>query len=491
MIDDIFQEFIQLGIKNNIFNDSCKLLKSLLMVKNMTLIDEEYSHIVKDKRKNVIGFVLPHTASFSYIIKYINSDRLYAVINEAFIKIEKNNPHLKGKLMSYEYVPRINQETNEAEMQTVVKELEDLCIDRELLVSILKRLNTIDNTEVNLLENFLNNNAHDLYIDYEINKEMKFKENRRTLFKGEIPISINNSLIFDRTFIIEQWIRRIIMFVLMTEYGEDWIKAFKDKDLLEYESMRKRLIGREIIEHKDDHILWYSTITYLGKFIEKNENIKEKIEKITKQDTHSISKSIFKIAGIRNEMAHNRTITSIMSEDYDINFDILRGVIENFKKNTIYSNLGEIISISNTLYTPYYKLIDYFEKINDNQFSRIGTQSFIKEEADYYSVILLPCPAINGEFIDTGIILERYSKLKDFIIAFYINKAVGEYQVIVPKITGKQKLVYESIIDTFFDIVPSIGTDTAYELQDPKYTCNPKIWFYENSTKDGLENELW
>ena len=98
---------------------------------------------------------------------------------------------------------------------------------------------------------------------------------------------------------------------------------------------------------------------------------------------------------------------------------------------------------------------------------------------------------MGAEFIDIQVILERFDKFKDYIVAFYVNKQGGEYQVIVSKKTGTEKLIYRSIINTFFDIVKGLGTDFAYELQDSKYTCNPKVWFYENSSEYGLSNGLW
>ena len=70
-----------------------------------------------------------------------------------------------------------------------------------------------------------------------------------------ITISKYEQLIVSKVLVEET---SIIKFVLMIEYGSDWIKAFKDKDLEDYENMRRKLVGREVLEFKDDHLLWYA-----------------------------------------------------------------------------------------------------------------------------------------------------------------------------------------------------------------------------------------
>ena len=64
-----------------------------------------------------------------------------------------------------------------------------------------------------------------------------------------------------------------------------------------------------------------------------------------------------------------------------------------------------------------------------------------------------------------------------------------EYQVIISKRTVSKQKTMEEIINIFFDIVKVVGTDMPYELQDSRYTCNPKIWFYNNSYEEGLKTE--
>lgn len=46
---------------------------------------------------------------------------------------------------------------------------------------------------------------------------------KEVIFKSEIPISTNNERIFDRTFVIEQWFRRIVSSAIKLQYGSNWM----------------------------------------------------------------------------------------------------------------------------------------------------------------------------------------------------------------------------------------------------------------------------
>ena len=491
MLLDICRKFIQSGIEKNNFMEYCKVLKSLILIKYMTIIHENNSELSKRERKHITGFTLPHTANFNYIIKYIDTPRLYEIISDAFVKIEKRNIQYKNQIALRKEITSIDLRIDGIiEKKQVIISLEELALDYNLFLRLLNEINDMDEEEFELINNFLDDDIYDLYNEHTTREKKAFEDKRMTIFKGDIPISVNNSRIFDKTFIVEQWIRRIIMFVLMTEYGEDWINVFEDDDLNAYEKMRRKLSGREILDFKDDHLLWYASISYLARFIERKD-ISEKIENVTDMKASKISTAFFKVGDIRNEMAHNRTITKFMEEDYNNNFKVLEETIINFKKNTIYSETGVLVSDFGIASNQCYEFITYFNKLAVEQFDSIGTQSLINEEKHYYSIILLPCKPLGGEFIDSRALLERFDTFKDYIVAFYINKEVCEYQVIVSKKIETQKMIYKSIMHTFFEIVESVGTNTPYELQDSKYTCNPKIWFYENSHADGLRNGLW
>lgn len=482
---DIYKDFIRRGIIKNKLVEYYQLLKAITLVKYMTIIDDQNRELPRKKRGQVMGFSLPHTASYNFIMRYINDARLYEVIDAILIKIEKNNPNLSGKIAI---------RTKELKLEDILKGdskdnriviIEELEIENNLFTDMLHAIDDLNLKDFEQLNQFLDDEVYELAIEYEESQRKRFESKRKTVFKGDMPISINNSKIFDKTFIVEQWIRRIIKFVLMIEYGADWIKAFKDKDLEDYENMRRKLVGREVLEFKDDHLLWYASISYLASFI-KRKDIRNTIENVTSFSASELSKTLFKIGDIRNEMAHNRTITKAMEEDFNKNFGILEDVIINFKKKTIYKKDGEFVS---NQYSIKFGFINYFNKLKIINFKSYGTQSFLKEQEDFFSIILLPCKAIGYDYIDISVLLERFDTFKDYIISFYINMHNPEYQVIISKRTVSKQKTMEEIINIFFDIVKVVGTDMPYELQDSRYTCNPKIWFYNNSYEEGLKTE--
>lgn len=311
-------------------------------------------------------------------MKYIDSPRIYEIINDAFIKIEKSNIQYKNQIALRKEITNIDLKIEGMiEKKVVVVALEELDLDKGLFIRLINEINDMSEKEFEIVNNFLYDDVYGLYNEHDTLKRKAFEDKRMTIFKGDIPISVNNSIIFDKTFIVEQWIRRIIMFVLMTEFGSDWIKAFKDKDLEEYEIMRRKLSGREILDFKDDHLLWYANISYLGRFI-KRKDIKNKIEKITDMKASIISAAVFRVGDIRNEMAHNRTITKLMEEDCNNNFNVLHETITNFKKKTIYSKTGEIVSEFGISDKQGSELITYFNKLAGEQFDAVGTQSLYK-----------------------------------------------------------------------------------------------------------------
>lgn len=97
MIIEIFKEFIRSG-KKDVRLEYVDLLRALFIVKEMTLIDKKNSGLNSKERKKNNGFEIPHTAKFDFIMKYIEDDKLYEVINAAFLKIENKNNDYKNKL---------------------------------------------------------------------------------------------------------------------------------------------------------------------------------------------------------------------------------------------------------------------------------------------------------------------------------------------------------------------------------------------------------
>lgn len=270
----------------------------------------------------------------------------------------------------------------------------------------------------------------------------------------------------------------------MLEYGKDWISVFEDDSLVAYARIRGKITEKEFIESKDDNLLWYTTLGYLAKFI-KRKDISNKIKNLTNLDTDTLSKSIFKISIIRNEMAHNRTITKALEQEYNQNFDILKTAIVNFKSKIIYKNTDKIVS---NYSTSYINLVNYFKKKSE-EFNKI--QAYLEDNTEFYSLVFLPSHNIEFHYIDIEKLLEIFKHYKNSIIAFYVNKSCDEYQIIISKKIKDYDSIYKEIINISFESLDYLGTSNPYEIQDSKYTCNPRIWFYELDFNSSSVNEIF
>ena len=457
--------------KNN-FKEVETFTHFLIFVKKMTLEYDNLSDNSSKQKSKTLGFNLPYTSNYNFIMRHIDRVSLFDVINDSLKKIKKRNPNFN----------LIINETNQ--QFSFLEKNSEMDIEKNTLINIIREIDSIQLSDLQSIYIFLNDELPNIinekflrYMDY-------IEKNKTIIFKGDIPISINNSVIFDKTFIVEQWIRRIIMFSLMLEYGKDWISVFEDDSLVDYARIRGKITEKEIIESKDDNLLWYTTLGYLAKFI-KRKDISNKIKTLTNLDTDTLSKSIFKISIIRNEMAHNRTITKAMEQEYNQNFDRLKTAIVNFKSKIIYTNTGKIVS---NYSTSYINLVNYFKKKSE-EFNKI--QAYLEDNTEFYSLVFLPSHNIEFQYIDIEKLLEIFKHYKNSIIAFYVNKSCDEYQIIISKKIKDYDYIYKEIINIFFESLDYLGTSNPYEIQDSKYTCNPRIWFYELDFNSSSVNEIF
>lgn len=465
--NDIWQEYINCYTSKN-FYFLITLINDLSKLKHFsTEYEKRLKSCSKDELEKEMSLVIPHSASYNYILRYVFNPQLYKILRDSYVKIQKENVDLEVKF--------------------TYTDAEEFGLSVDLLSRVLLELDKLEFEDVIDLVSYIEESLFNRY-DLEKRKvEEDFDNNKEIVFKGDLPISINNSKIFDNTFIVEQWMRRLVLFILMTNYGSKWIDAFNSKDIKDYEMMRKRLEESNILEFKDDNIIWYTTINFLSDFIKKK-NIINIVEEITGISSLELSSALKDIKEVRNEMAHNRTITVDLENKFQSGFNCASGAIRSFKSKTIYRrsyNFLDFYTIDNS----HNPIVRYFNKEDNRLWPQYKIQAAIKESDYCLEIVLLPCSIIKHEFIDIQKVLSEYKEFNNHIVAFYINKSGGEYQLLLPKmIIHDEEVIYINIVDKFFNIASIIGTDIAYELQDSKYTCNPKIWFYENDPGEGVKN---
>lgn len=312
---------------------------------------------------------------------------------------------------------------------------------------------------------------------HNMNQKWRFFEmdRKEILFKGEIPISTNNPSIFDRTFIIEQWFRRILYTALMISYGKKWDEHLSLDDRKEYNEILEKIQANPSLEiSEQDNILWFTTINDLAnKFI--NLKIGEVILEITEVRPEIIVSDLKEIKGIRNIVAHNRTVSMELSTRFDDLYENLNKVINNFKGWLIYSGNYKIINVDEIVDND---VINHFNlKLHGNDWKYF--QAFIGESKYFYEIVHLPAGK-NANYLDVKLVLMNFHPVIRNILGFFVNKLGDEYYVKWPKHESIETFTQIEIVDIFHKSKNNIWTDVPYEKQDSKFTCNPKVWFYEN-----------
>lgn len=309
----------------------------------------------------------------------------------------------------------------------------------------------------------------------------------KVIFKDEIPVSLYNPTVYDKTFIIETWFRRIVFVALMIKYGNQWTAFLPDKDKKGYYKNLDRSEENPILAcSESNNMLWFTTISYLTDIIS-NKAVKDIIFDMTKVTPAKITNDIDKLKDIRNIVAHNRIITIETLQSFNIVYKSMINVIENFKSWFLYQRDYRIYFEDEEFED---KAIYYFNKqMRDNDWSYF--QAFIAVKNNFYSITQLPCkfpPGYNNNdvYLDIKVLLEKYSPVHNSVMGFFINKTGDEYSVQWPKHVSIDKDIQLEIIDIFHRNKYEIWTSTKYAQQDEKYVCNPLIWFYENHQPNNI-----
>lgn len=335
------------------------------------------------------------------------------------------------------------------------------------------------------------------------------------LFKSEIPIATNNERIFDATFVIEQWFRRILLTAIKFHYGSAWMSFFDNKDVKAFNKELRKIENRPMVEYDGSNIIWFTSITELAEYIVKDE-IKNIIEDLTAVDPQILSSKLKLIKEVRNTMAHHRTITDDMHNEFETECEIFDRAIGNFKSNFLYKTQ----SIKSWPSESKYSLINYF---NDKAYLQNDIQAFITEGEYYIEIVHLPgmgpIPQFvidyqneyqkrltkyideenyeaalrlskqGCEFIDIKFMVETFKGFVEDIIGIFVNKSMAEFYIVLPKKDIEVCIdKYRGIVDRFFAVSNNdICSIKPYEQQNAKYICNPMIWFYENRNPNDKE----
>lgn len=289
-------------------------------------------------------------------------------------------------------------------------------------------------------------------------------------FNREMLIPTINGEVYYSIYEIENWIRRICLTTYIIEFGSGWYEKIPKKVIsnLKYQSNKNseiKYLGAE----DDKNFIWSATLGEVVILLE-DEKVKLRLEEIIGCNKERFITKINELREVRNLLAHNRAL----SPSSEI---IIRGIVEslrlsikNFKNTIIYNNYSISLNNDNDEIEQYFN-----NKMEGNDWSQF--QAFISKNDNLYCIVCLPA----GDFCkypSAAKLLRQYESFNEDVLAFLLNKGCDEFSVIVSKKVDSTKI--KKIIDIFLE-QHDIWTNKAFEEQNPKYSCNPKMWFYENN----------
>jgi hypothetical protein len=300
-------------------------------------------------------------------------------------------------------------------------------------------------------------------------------------FKDEMLIPNINAEVYNQVYELENWFRRICLTAYMKEFGADWINHIPSPFL---KSFRGKFNTSQDLLHLDiqgdDNLIWMATHGELMQLLAQSE-VSAQVRLLTGFTQTALSQKLDELRYIRNIMAHNRAFS-------ETTLVIVRGLIASLMQGVQFFKRQMLYQVNNDE-TLMGRLFDDDVEAGffDNEVSRYlierehnyntrRNQVYIALYKDIYSLISLPVDR-EGVYPSAARLLEAYKNALEYILAFTLNKTGTEYCVLVPTVTPLDHI--KRIINIFMP-EPSIWTNTEFEQQNPKYICNPKIWFYEN-----------
>lgn len=280
-----------------------------------------------------------------------------------------------------------------------------------------------------------------------------------------------NGEVYYQIYEIENWYRRICLTAYMKEFGAEWMSYVPTQILNTFKSRSKKSEELFYLDlDADDNLIWTATQGEL-KTLLLEDAIAHQIKALTGFSKSTLSQKLDELKEIRNILAHNRALTNTaITIVTGIIVSLMQGV-KHFKNRVLYADLKSGDELTD-------KVFSYFnEKMERNDWGKFQAVAFMK--GDIYELACWPGPNqdSNGTYPSASKLLEIYKDVLDNILAIAINKRGDEYTVLFTQKINDGAI--KRIINLFIK-VPDIWTQTSFEEQNPKFVCNPKIWFYEH-----------
>jgi hypothetical protein len=280
-------------------------------------------------------------------------------------------------------------------------------------------------------------------------------------FESDLPLPGVNIVLYRRIYVIEQWLRRVVLAALCARYGSRW--SIPNKILPNLDDRIKALRNRVAFDTENsDNAVWCLTLDELKAMLI-YEKIWPYVKTLTGFDRRELLARLDEMREIRNVIGHNRAATPYTQKIFDAIAESLDEGISRFRDRFIYDfeQSQRIGGSRNDV------VVERFYATH----SPIATNHIGTDEYFYY-IYSVPRPI--GSPIALGDLLEHFDAVRRVVLAFLIHRRnAGEFTVVWPREAAEAE--HAAVLERFEEFEANTGA--PYEDQSPKYVCHPKVWF--------------
>ena len=287
----------------------------------------------------------------------------------------------------------------------------------------------------------------------------------------EIPLPLTNLAIQKTAYVLEQWLRRVALAALMAKAGSRWLDAIPEDLVPEAKKSLALLRRRTYLEPENsDNLIWALTLEQLRTLLIDRE-IAGFVFNLTGLSRSEVSTQVERLRDIRNIVAHNRATNAVAWENLRLVEHKLSGGIKRFKTTLIYWDMAEdkIQDATAALQSAFRtsglsggRDFVVWQRDRFNEF-RIGVDDPLRSRAPFFSLSNLLDAAEHLRTCLLAIVLPLDS----------LSHFEREFALLRPADVTDAELT--SIRDFALSLVPD--SSKPYTEQDPKYVCDPLIWF--------------
>jgi hypothetical protein len=174
---------------------------------------------------------------------------------------------------------------------------------------------------------------------------------------------------------------------------------------------------------------------------------------------------------IRNVIGHNRATTAQTLRIFEgIELYIEPG-IDRFRRQTLYEDTSEMFT--DTSGDPLAAAVATHWNASPSR------HVFLQRSAKFYAIVSLPVPPFT--LMSVPDLVEAFHDVRHVILGIYVSGTANEFSVVWPR--GALDLEHQAVIEALDGAFEF--TETDYADQDPKYVCDPRVWFYFDELRQG------